>query len=554
MKYKSIILGVLIIFINSLNAQNYRFEHLGLNEGLSQVTVNAIYQDEFGRIWFATRDGLNAYDGRDIRTFRPIPGDSTSLPQSNIRAITGDDKGHLYLQTVNSVVVFDMKSEIFTEILYEGNSAIGKSKNGVWIASAGHLYHHDSQTEQLEHIYDFEDKLLEINAIFETSKNTCLIGTIKGMFSLDENLTLKQYFPNSDIRAIYEDKQQTIWVCSTNKGLIKISPNGDVMYFQHEKGNPNSIGNNFVRAICEDNSGCLWVGSPFGLSRFNPTTGSFRTYISESENPGSLSHTSIMSLYKDKQGTIWVGTYFGGVNYVNPEEQTIRYYYPSQDGLPNGVIGKFTEDKNGIIWICTEGGGLASFNPITEKIESHPIKGTNLKEIYYDPKKHCLWIGTHVFYLIKFDISTKQETVFDGSSADKSTFFGRNIMSIIPFRDELLIGTVQGVLLFNPKTKRVKHLLDKQYRNIVTAMVLDSKNRLWIGSERSGLLCYDFNHKTVSLYQHRNGRAGNLSSDYINSIIEDSQQRIWIGTRGHGLNLYQPKTNDFKVLQKKTLV
>jgi ligand-binding sensor domain-containing protein len=293
------------------------------------------------------------------------------------------------------------------------------------------------------------------------------------------------------------------------------------------------------------------VGSQFGLCRLDTKTGLFQTYTSERENPWSLSSTSIMSLFKDKQGTVWAGTYFGGVNYINPERQTARYYYPSQNGLPHAVVGKFTEDKNGTIWLCTEGGGLASFDPKNGKFQSYPLKGSNLKEIYYDANAHCLWIGTHITYLIRFDISTKRETVYESLPGSKEMYFGRNIMSIVPFEKNLILGTTLGVIVFNTQSSKVHYLMDSELKNGVTSMIVDSNNRLWVGTENNWVMCYDFNQKTLSQYRYRETGNNNLSSNYINIIFEDSKKQIWIGTRGYGLNLYQPKTNDFRVFTKE---
>ncbi|THB72214.1 MAG: hypothetical protein D6B28_05990 [Gammaproteobacteria bacterium] len=40
------------------------WENLTTNDGLSQNSINAITQDSLGRIWLATQDGLNHYDGQ----------------------------------------------------------------------------------------------------------------------------------------------------------------------------------------------------------------------------------------------------------------------------------------------------------------------------------------------------------------------------------------------------------------------------------------------------------------------------------------------------------
>ena len=56
-----------------------RFRHLGVEDGLSNPYVYAIYQDSLGFLWFGTEDGLNRYDGSALRVYRPAPFDTTSL-------------------------------------------------------------------------------------------------------------------------------------------------------------------------------------------------------------------------------------------------------------------------------------------------------------------------------------------------------------------------------------------------------------------------------------------------------------------------------------------
>src|SRR5437868_2503496 len=72
---------------SSAQAQNYPFEHLSLEEGLSQTSVQDIIQDGKGFLWIATQDGLNRYDGYGLTVFRHNPLDSSSIggsPQNNL--------------------------------------------------------------------------------------------------------------------------------------------------------------------------------------------------------------------------------------------------------------------------------------------------------------------------------------------------------------------------------------------------------------------------------------------------------------------------------------
>lgn len=39
-------------------------------DGLSNSSVNCIFQDTGGMMWFGTWDGLNVYDGHRLRVFR----------------------------------------------------------------------------------------------------------------------------------------------------------------------------------------------------------------------------------------------------------------------------------------------------------------------------------------------------------------------------------------------------------------------------------------------------------------------------------------------------
>ncbi|GHT37769.1 hypothetical protein FACS189435_3510 [Bacteroidia bacterium] len=42
-------------FLFCAEAYPVYFKHIGMSEGLSQVSVMSIYQDELGRMWFGTR-------------------------------------------------------------------------------------------------------------------------------------------------------------------------------------------------------------------------------------------------------------------------------------------------------------------------------------------------------------------------------------------------------------------------------------------------------------------------------------------------------------------
>ena len=46
------------------------FEQLTTNDGLSNGTINSIFKDSRGFMWFCTDDGLNKYDGYKFTIYK----------------------------------------------------------------------------------------------------------------------------------------------------------------------------------------------------------------------------------------------------------------------------------------------------------------------------------------------------------------------------------------------------------------------------------------------------------------------------------------------------
>lgn len=84
-------------FVFPLRSQEYKFRTLGVEDGLSQITVSDICQDEKSRIWIATLDGLNCFDGNHIKVFNHFHNDSISYGNLYVTQMVEDGQGSLFL-------------------------------------------------------------------------------------------------------------------------------------------------------------------------------------------------------------------------------------------------------------------------------------------------------------------------------------------------------------------------------------------------------------------------------------------------------------------------
>src|SRR3974377_1741368 len=110
-----------------------RFTHLTTNDGLSQSAVTAILQDRRGFMWFATRDGLNRYDGNTFVVYKNNPNDPGSLSSNFIQDLIEDDHSYLWTATNVGVNKFDPGTERFTRYLHDPNNP--NSLGGVAVKS-----------------------------------------------------------------------------------------------------------------------------------------------------------------------------------------------------------------------------------------------------------------------------------------------------------------------------------------------------------------------------------------------------------------------------------
>ena len=99
-----------------LQAQSPYLETISIEQGLSQGFVPSICQDEEGFLWFATKNGLNRYDGYHFKVFRNDPFDPLSLNNNEVCGIVASGDFIIVFTRHRDLMLFHRKTQRFFTI------------------------------------------------------------------------------------------------------------------------------------------------------------------------------------------------------------------------------------------------------------------------------------------------------------------------------------------------------------------------------------------------------------------------------------------------------
>jgi signal transduction histidine kinase/ligand-binding sensor domain-containing protein/CheY-like chemotaxis protein len=330
-----------------------------------------------------------------------------------------------------------------------------------------------------------------------------------------ETISTKEGLSQSDVNAIYQDKQGFLWF-ATHDGLNRY----DGYDFKVYKPNPNkksSISSNLIFDIVEDKNGNLWIGTTGGgLNCFDKKKNTFISYKHQENNKNSLSNDYITSLYIDKSNHLWIATDDGlnvlDIQKTNPKNIEFKHFSTEGGNLLagwNGSINKIYEDSKNQMWV-------GSFN--------------GLYKLSHDQN------GGIYFKLVNKEIGLP-ETIVYTISEDK---FGR-----------LLIGNAIG-LYCQVSSKSAN--LSKVYEGQVNEILINTNNSIWLGTN-DGVVCYGNADNTklpafINEYKYDPMNPNSLTKNIVKSMYKDTSGIIWIGTNGGGLNKFNPERKQFKLIKK----
>ena len=527
---------------------------------LTNNNILCIQDDARQNLWIGTQDGLNVMNLQtgNVRkyTYPKIPNNLVSclLVTRDNQVWMGTDNGLCrYAAERDSFVVYDEKQTGGVLKTYAIKTLWEDGEGDIWIGTWANGLYRYSVREDKFHAYPPIGESNSPHVIFEDSHRNIWIGTWgNGLYRLEhpkdfEKLSYIHYEYRPDdaeslvdniVYAIEEDLHtRSIWI-GTRSGLsILPSDSADKFINYMPRHSLYHIPSDEVNSIVADMAGNLWIGT-IGGGAWVVTTkvSNFHSNRLNYLLPGALT-ISVRSLFADADGNLWAGVGTVGLACKRKGEDKFvsSASLPEFASIPfrHTVSSMIQRKRDKSIWFgCSAGIVVLPYQGKAYWLDYQ--RGSMVDVLYEDSKGNC-WIGTRT----SLNVQKADGTLLhwdDMEFEDGTSARDVNVKDIIEDMDgNWWIATSNYGLIHvqgNIEDASSLHFTnysaanDRLMTNTVLCLYIDSKRRLWAGTEGGGLYLYDrkekqFIPKSIEY---------DLPGDMVGSIEEDDKGNLWLGT------------------------
>lgn len=508
------------------------FIQIDLKTEEQKISVQNIFEHSNGLFYLCTNKGLFEYDPKsnNIRHWLHTNNEEDGLVHQNVRCVTADADGNLWIGTQRGINFFDLDKEKFKVLEFnkedkpvfenEGyNDIYNQNGRYLWFASyTNGIVIIDAKDYSYQRIFmdgkvEGSIKSNHILHIYKDRSNLLWISTkFEGLFIYDKQKEMFNLLPdkykqfldvkNLHILSYYSDTiKHYFWIGTKYYGLYGIdTATQTIKHYMHQFYDNNSISNNRVHEVFRDKKGQLWVGLRDGLDKLDEKTGHFYHYGA----------SFVEDIKEDNHSNLWIGTTEGIFVVDEKERELVRFKHEnaffSNDALQITCI---LVDRSGNSWFSTRSNGLYCYHPDSRELihfisnvnDSMSLHGDMVRPLAEDGNG-LIWIGTKA----------------------------------------------NGINIYDPhdETFRYLTLYDGLPTNFVLSIQKDLHNNFWFGTH-NGLSFYDISKKTFTNYTSFHGLQGEIFELDVNGVFKDG----YILFGGHnGINIFHPdsikKFNPYK--------
>jgi ligand-binding sensor domain-containing protein len=300
----------------------FSVERLGLDEGLSQLTVTALAEDDRGFLWVGTQEGLNRFDGHRFAVQRARRGDPDGPISSSVDALAFDERSRLWIGTNDAgLEVLDLRSQQRRRVGQgEGLShptvqrILVDREGGAWLGTPAGVDHVDSAVTAARRLGGSEP----IVAMAWAGDVPVALGRRCGVWRLarDAIHPLPAELPADSTCMALAGAPEGLWV-GTSHGAQLLSPQGHVLRTLRLPATEPGIEVTALEQVGDD----LLLGLADGTL--------LRAAVARQEGvqPVALDQpleSAVTVIFRHSSGVLWLGTHTAGLFRVRALSATVR--------------------------------------------------------------------------------------------------------------------------------------------------------------------------------------------------------------------------------------
>ncbi|MEI8113841.1 MAG: histidine kinase [Bacteroidia bacterium] len=544
-KRLSLFLYVLLYSLGNAWAQQLYFNHLSVNNGLSQGVNNCIFKDSKGFVWISSYDGLNRFDGMSCVSFRSSLNETNGLKGTLFLNILEDKNSNLWFGSNAGLNFYNRQLDVFQNFRIKDRSNDEQfyspfyidDANNIWLQSVSDIIVFNPASKTFKFLKHFPlpgnlivkplpEKLYQpLQKIFAVKNNLPVLW--QGKFTGEEAIwqSIPLLIPAKRITSLLPGTNKKIWL-GTESGVYSVQMN-------QKNDCICTLADEEIKSVSTmhlDQKGTLWVGTlKQGLFSLDTLSRKIiNQYINSVYSGYSLAGNQIKYITSDEKGELWVSVWGKGVDYTSLKRFRFNQHITKEEAILAGTdnfIRSIIQVKNEF-WCGTQASGILILDE-TKKIKQsiHDGLPPSIEHLFLD-QNNRVWASTFDG-LFEIDPITKKIIKLPVNNAGYgSTSNQYNFISSLP-NGSMLASTNSGLFIIEKVNGNYQFSAPKGMKNsadVYLTTYCDQLNHLYISKAFKGFTVYDLSGNSLTLIRDLPMEAT------IKCFSESTDSTIWIGS------------------------
>lgn len=368
-----------ILIYNNPDSENNVYLDISLfNNEIFTITNNKLYlfslDGEFQEILYSNETHDILWSTSNHLILSAFSASYLIDDKFNVKSYTLSDNSSNHLRRRFNISVFEDEEELHFLRL-----------DGKWI-----VYNDESL-----HVVDIEIiENLSISTIFRDKTGTLWLSSANvGLHQLLKKhistISSEDGLEGNNVLGIYKDSKNNIWAGTRLRGINKITPDGEFIYFRDDANGANL---NDIYSIAETSTGEIWIANnaPINISKLT-NDGFVNIHFDE-----LLPSRVIRAISMNSDDTMWVAGNGILILYDTRTYKKLRVF-STADGVPESLIRKIVPISNSSFWAATATAGVFHFENgvFTRYTTSDGLGSNSVRGIYIDrADNETVWFAT----------------------------------------------------------------------------------------------------------------------------------------------------------------